>query len=164
MLDRVRNNPSRAGARKRGEVGYRKPPEGTQFKPGQSGNPKGRPKGVRNLAADLDETLRELVDVNKGGVLRRMTTQKAMLVNLAQKALNGDQRANEQLIKVILQCKDKKGEGDVAPAIVLDGNDRAILDDYYNDRRAREGDNAGSGSPDPTGPSQASRRDGEALT
>ena len=161
MLDRVRNNPSRAGARKRGEVGYRKPPEGTQFKPGQSGNPKGRPKGVRNLAADLDETLRELVDVNKGGVLRRMTTQKAMLVNLAQKALNGDQRANEQLIKVILQCKKS---GDVAPATVLDGNDRAILDDYYNERRAREGDNAGSGSSDPTGPTQASRHDGEALT
>src|SRR5205814_10537808 len=87
MLDQVRNTPSRAGARKRGQVGYRKPPEGTRFKPGQSGNPKGRPKGVRNFETDLDETLRELVDVNKGGVRRRVTNQKAMLINLLQKAL-----------------------------------------------------------------------------
>ena len=33
-----------------GQVGYRKPPVHTRFKPGQSGNPKGRPKGPRNLA------------------------------------------------------------------------------------------------------------------
>ena len=162
MLDQVRNTPSRAGARKRGQVGYRKPPEGTRFKPGQSGNPKGRPKGVRNFETDLDETLRELVDVNKGGVRRRVTNQKAMLINLLQKALDGDLRASDQLIKAILRCRDNNGEG--AAATVLEDDDRAILDDYYNDRRAREADNAGSGSSDPIGPSQAERCDREALT
>jgi hypothetical protein len=28
-------------------VGYGKPPKASQFSPGQSGNPKGRPKGAR---------------------------------------------------------------------------------------------------------------------
>ena len=32
------------------EVGYGRPPQHTQFRPGQSGNPAGRRKGVRNLA------------------------------------------------------------------------------------------------------------------
>jgi uncharacterized protein DUF5681 len=160
MLHQVRNKPSRAGARKRAAVGYRKPPKRTQFKPGQSGNPNGRPKGVRNFETDLDETLRELVDVNKGGVFRRVTNQKAMLSNLLQKALDGDLRASDQLIKAILRCRDKPGE--VAAAMVLEDNDRAILDDYYNERRAREGDNAGSGLSDPIGPTPAARSDREA--
>ena len=34
------------------EVGYRRPPAHYQFRPGQSGNPAGRRKGVRNLATD----------------------------------------------------------------------------------------------------------------
>lgn len=37
------------------EVGYGKPPSGTQFKPGRSGNPKGRPRGSRNTLPSLSE-------------------------------------------------------------------------------------------------------------
>jgi hypothetical protein len=35
------------------QVGYGKPPKHTQFKPGKSGNPQGRPKGTKNLKTDL---------------------------------------------------------------------------------------------------------------
>lgn len=44
------------------EVGYKKPPTRTRFKPGQSGNPKGRPKSItlseayRKVLAEVDET------------------------------------------------------------------------------------------------------------
>ena len=41
------------------EVGYRKPPMHTRFKPGQFGNPRGRPKGTKNLKTDLQEELGE---------------------------------------------------------------------------------------------------------
>ena len=49
------------------EVGHGKPPKHTQFKPGESGNPKGRPKGTKNLATDLSEELAEMIVVNEGG-------------------------------------------------------------------------------------------------
>ena len=35
------------------KIGYRKPPTKTRFKPGQSGNPNGRPRGSVNLKTDL---------------------------------------------------------------------------------------------------------------
>jgi hypothetical protein len=37
------------------EVGYGKPPESSRFKPGQSGNPKGRPRGAKNKIPALNE-------------------------------------------------------------------------------------------------------------
>lgn len=57
------------------------PKKETLFKPGQSGNPKGRPPGIRDrrhaardaLAGDLPEVLRVLVDAAKGGDVQAAT-------------------------------------------------------------------------------------------
>lgn len=45
----------RPSIEERYEVGYAKPPVSTRFKPGQSGNPKGRPKGSKNKKSRLNE-------------------------------------------------------------------------------------------------------------
>jgi Family of unknown function (DUF5681) len=87
MAKRVsRNSPN---TRKRADVGYRKPPKSTQFKPGRSGNPKGRPKGVQNLETDLQQTLRAPVEIKNAKGIRTITTQQALLQTLAAKALDG---------------------------------------------------------------------------
>lgn len=80
------------------EIGYGKPPKQTRFKAGQSGNPKGRPKGVRNFKTDLRATLRAPVKLMSGGRPRKVSTQKAMLLRLREKALGGDSRALDRLI------------------------------------------------------------------
>jgi Family of unknown function (DUF5681) len=131
-------NPS--SARKGTERNYRKPPKASQFKPGQSGNPKGRPKGVRNFETDLDEALRALVEVKTNGGVRRITMQKALLQTLAEKARDGDLRAIQHLTSLILRM-DNRSE---APATVLESNDRAILDEYYEERKALEAGRATS--------------------
>src|SRR5262245_50588722 len=94
---RPRNGPSHRSERDY-EVGRGKPPAQTQFKPGQSGNPKGRPKGVRNFKTDVQATLNTPVKVSRDGKRQKLSTQEAMLLRLREKALSGDARALDRLI------------------------------------------------------------------
>lgn len=48
-------------------VGYGKPPKNCQFTKGKSGNPKGRPKGSKNLASIVLRESRQRVRVNGPG-------------------------------------------------------------------------------------------------
>jgi hypothetical protein len=75
------------------EVGYGKPPKTSRFKRGQSGNPKGRPKGRRNLATEFKTELSKLVTVRENGESRRVSKRVAILKSLLAKALSGDVKA-----------------------------------------------------------------------
>ena len=82
------------------EVGYGKPPQHTRFRPGASGNPKGRPKGVNNLATDIKNALASKITVRSGGKGRVVSTQEAGIMVLKEKALKGDQRALDTLLNL----------------------------------------------------------------
>ena len=144
MPARTRLEPTRTGTHT--AANYRKPPKASQFKPGQSGNPKGRPKGVRNLKTDLEEALRAPVNVTTKRGNRQITTQRAMFERLGEKAWGGDVRAIQQLISLALRLLDDRTE---VPASVLERNDLEILDEYYEERKALEADRAASGSIEP---------------
>lgn len=68
----------------------RNPPESTKFKPGQSGNPKGRPRKIPALDSLLADVLGEETD--------GMTTAKKILVALSKQAIKGNVRAAEVLL------------------------------------------------------------------
>lgn len=96
------NNDKSHGTKDDGEydVGYGKPPEHSQFKKGQSGNPKGRPKGVKNFSTDLREELNETVPVRENGKVKKLTKQRAILKAQVSKAMSGDGRAAEIVFKM----------------------------------------------------------------
>jgi hypothetical protein len=86
-----------------GKVGYKHPPVKSQFRQGQSGNPRGRRKGQRNLAAVLAEVLCQTVTVKQGGKAQRMSKGEALIQMLLTKAHKGDGRA----IKATLYLTEK---------------------------------------------------------
>jgi hypothetical protein len=75
------------------KVGFGHPPKEGQFKPGESGNPSGRPKGVRSLKTELIEELQELVSVVDGPVTVEISKARAVIKTLLRLAIEGDARA-----------------------------------------------------------------------
>jgi hypothetical protein len=75
------------------QVGYGKPPRPNQFKKGQSGNPKGRPRGSRNATTLLKEALNEQVIITENGRRRTITKKEAIVTQIVNKAASGDHRS-----------------------------------------------------------------------
>jgi|tagenome__1003787_1003787.scaffolds.fasta_scaffold20892424_2 hypothetical protein len=108
-------------------TGYGNPPTHSQFKPGQSGNPRGRPKGTLNFASDLKRTLEAPITLNDGGKIKRVSTQKAVLLRMREKALKGDGRALDRLLEFARLFSVGSTE---AATKIASGDDRAILDAF----------------------------------
>lgn len=82
------------------DVGYGKPPLETRFKAGQSGNPKGRPKGALNVATVLERALREKVAITEGGRRKVITKLDAAVKQVVNKAAQGDPKATQLLLNL----------------------------------------------------------------
>jgi hypothetical protein len=78
--------------------GYKKPPKDHQFRPGESGNPSGRPKGVRNFKSDLRDELAEMTSFCEGGHEVSISKQRALIKRLVASAIAGDARCIAALI------------------------------------------------------------------
>jgi len=92
------------------EVGYGKPPQHTRFQPGLSGNPRGRPKGTKNLKTDLIEELGEKILVREGERAQKVSKQRAVVKTLVNRTLKGDARAAHSLLSMMMRLLDT-GEG-----------------------------------------------------
>jgi hypothetical protein len=75
------------------KVGRGNPPKHTQFRKGTTGNPKGRPKGSKNLSTYIMEAARDQVSATVGGRTRKISKIQATAMQLATKAASGDQAA-----------------------------------------------------------------------
>jgi hypothetical protein len=86
-------------------VGYRKPPKKHRFKPGESGNPKGRPRGARGINAELRRELDELVEITENGKSKRIPKRRVVLKSLIAKAAKGDVRAAHLVVQYMIQLE-----------------------------------------------------------
>jgi hypothetical protein len=83
-----------------GKVGPGSPPLHTRFKPGQSGNPNGRPKGSKNFATMLDRELRRLVTIEVNGKPRRKPAQELIARRLTLDSMKGVHKAIELVVRL----------------------------------------------------------------
>jgi len=95
--DWLRKNNSAPG---NGSVGYGRPPVAKQFKPGQSGNPRGRKKGVKNVASIFNEALYRPVKIRTTGGVKTLPRIKAIVEVIMNKALAGDTAAVSRIVEL----------------------------------------------------------------
>jgi hypothetical protein len=108
------------------KVGYSNPPEHTRFKAGQSGNPRGRPKGTLNLATVLERTLREKVVINESGKRKTITKLEAAIKQLTNKAALGELKAL-QLLAALVRSAEERGTQAAGPNSVLAEADEKVV-------------------------------------
>jgi hypothetical protein len=106
------------------KVGYGRPPKQTRFQKGQSGNPRGRPKGALNLATILDRTLQEPVVITEHGQKKTITKFEAAVKQLVNKSASGEARAMAQLF---IQMKMLESQGDNPITQPLHEADQAVM-------------------------------------
>ena len=86
------------------EVGYGKPPQHTRFKPGVSGNPKGRKKNSKSLKTILETALDEKVEVRTGRGTTRMSKLEVMVQTQINAAIKGNTKSFNEIIDLAIKA------------------------------------------------------------
>ena len=92
------------------EVGYGKPPKHTQFKPGYSGNKKGRPKGSANLFTAVEKLQNERVRIVHNGKQKSISVTEAILRKAGMDALNSNAKAQKIMLDYFEKNERRKEE------------------------------------------------------
>jgi hypothetical protein len=91
------------------EIGYGKPPEHTRFVKGQSGNPRGRAPGAKNMKTLLAKALNGLVDVTEDGGRRKVSKREAIVTQIVNRSAKADFKAIQILLGML---RDSESDSD----------------------------------------------------
>jgi hypothetical protein len=120
-------------------VGPGRPPKEYQFKPGQSGNPKGARRKPRSVAPDLkalfERALSAKVTLRQGEQEKIITKAAAGIEQLVNQFAKGDRHARRDLLALAARLRVDlvAGQGDAleqSVATAISANDKALLADY----------------------------------
>ena len=111
------------------KVGYGRPPRSSQFRKGQSGNPKGRPKNAKNFKTLLVEALEEKVAVTENGARKTITKRQAVTKQLVNKAASGDANATKTLLGLIAGL-EHSSEATRGTDVTLTQEDQAVINGF----------------------------------
>ena len=120
-----------------------------RFRPGQSGNPKGRPKKAQTVGAAITDAFSEKVSITEGGRRRTISKLDAAAKQLANKSASGDPRSAKLGLELARKAEEQQSrsppkletlsESDQQIAERLMARLRAIMMEESN---GREADNA----------------------
>lgn len=108
------------------DVGFKKPPKSGQFKPGKSGNPKGRPKQSKNLMTLLNKELDEPVTISEKGKIVKLTKREVIIKRIVNDAAGGKMPQ----IKALLSMTGT--DPDVDPNELVSDDDLEVLSRFTN--------------------------------
>jgi hypothetical protein len=116
-------------------VGYGKPPAASRFKPGQTGNPRGRPKGRKNLKTLIRQAMTAKISVQEGSSNRQVSKIEGVVLRQLQNALKGNDRSAMAVIRMALQLGFLDDSSDNHQAEeVFSAADERILQELINRR------------------------------
>lgn len=116
-------------------VGYKKPPQHTRFKKGQSGNPKGRPKGAKGGIYSIVKNV-----MNKNIVLQdgsNISKLEATITQVFNKASLGDAKYAKIAINLAEKCKKQELSSLFLCKMIYDGFiDEESVEEYVNSKES----------------------------
>ena len=125
-------------------IGPGRPPKEFQFKPGQSGNPKGASRKPRSIAPDVkalfEGALRKKVKLTQGEQERIISKAEVGIEQLVNQFAKGDHHARRDLIALarILGVDLAAGQGkalEKALEAAVTANDEALVADFLHRHR-----------------------------
>ena len=117
------------------DVGYGRPPKHSRFKPGQSGNPGGRPKKSKEMNTLFRKELDKTIEVVEDGCKKRITKREAIVTQVVNRAIKGDPKSL-QLMYAHLQNNQ-----DPEPFVSTEADDAELLRAFAQIRSTMEVDN-----------------------
>jgi hypothetical protein len=119
-------------------VGKGRPPLSTRWKPGQSGNPNGRPRGTKNMTTHFRHALSRKIDIKEVGKSREVTVREAIALNTTNLALKkGDTKlilfllSLDREITAELEREEIEIRLDMTPKEALEAYQRTIIAATY---------------------------------
>ncbi len=126
------------------DIGYGKPPKHTQFQPGQSGKPSGRPKGATGAKKSIRKMLSRSTPVKIGDEVKHLSTLELSLERTSEGVRKGDKSSVARTIKYAIDL-DKDDEAKAANAPVqhhalapLSAEGEAIVLEYLRLKALKE--------------------------
>jgi Family of unknown function (DUF5681) len=105
---------------------YQRPPRKGQFKPGQSGNLRGRPPGSKNIRTYVNEHLNKKIPIIEGGKTRKAPRAEAIAIQLVNQAAKGEPKGLAAIISLTREFDTAVGE--LRPNVLARAEDAVVLE------------------------------------
>ena len=118
-------------------IGYARPPIASRFKPGRSGNPRGRPKNSRNLKTIIQGALTATVTLREGARKRSISKLEGIVLKQVESALKGNEKAALAALKMAAQVGLLDVPEGTAEPLTLSASEQEMVNELVLQRPKR---------------------------